>query len=113
MSRKQIMVCSYSKCGKSLSEPIELSVAQADGSLETYYACPHCLSRVNDSGNPKKHLSKASIGTLKKALEETANSLETNKSVGCAHHFGYLKARPKDSPIPDECLLCTEVMKCM
>ena len=113
MSRKQIMVCSYSKCGKSFSKPLELSVAQAGGSLETYYACPHCLSRVNDSDNPKKHLSKASIGTLKKALEETANSLEMNKPVGCAHHFGYLKARPKDSPVPDDCLLCARILECM
>jgi hypothetical protein len=35
------------------------------------------------------------------------------KPVGCEHFLGYLKKRPKGSPVPDECLTCASVMKCM
>ena len=32
---------------------------------------------------------------------------------GCLHHFGYLSSRPKDSPIPQECILCQRLGDCM
>ena len=32
---------------------------------------------------------------------------------GCLHHFGYLSNRPKDSPIPQECILCQRLGDCM
>lgn len=31
----------------------------------------------------------------------------------CPHHFGYLSRRPKDAPIPEECLTCRKMIKCM
>jgi len=33
-------------------------------------------------------------------------------SSECAHHFGYLKTLPKNTPIPDECFGCTRIMEC-
>ena len=32
---------------------------------------------------------------------------------GCLHHFGYLSSRPKESPIPQECILCQRLGDCM
>lgn len=32
---------------------------------------------------------------------------------GCLHHFGYLSNRPKDCPIPQECILCQRLGDCM
>ena len=32
---------------------------------------------------------------------------------GCLHHFGYLSSRPKDSPIPPECIICNRLGDCM
>ncbi|MBT8171253.1 hypothetical protein KJN74_00070 [Candidatus Bathyarchaeota archaeon] len=32
---------------------------------------------------------------------------------GCLHHFGYLSSRPKDSPIPQECIICQRLGDCM
>lgn len=32
---------------------------------------------------------------------------------GCIHHFGYLSSRPKDSPIPQECIICQRLGDCM
>jgi len=34
-------------------------------------------------------------------------------SQNCAHNFGYLGNLPKHTPIPDECLSCPNVMKCL
>ncbi len=98
MPQGQANVCAYIKCGKIFSEPIELTV-RAEGSHETYYACPHCFSRV----------SKAPHGALRDASEGN----EKNDVAGCGHFPGYLKTRPKDSPIPDECLTCSRILKCM
>jgi len=33
-------------------------------------------------------------------------------SQDCAHHFGYLKTLPRNTPIPDECFGCTRIMEC-
>ncbi|MCW4016860.1 MAG: hypothetical protein NWF06_10855 [Candidatus Bathyarchaeota archaeon] len=32
---------------------------------------------------------------------------------GCPEEFGYLANRPKDKPIPQECLLCRKMVDCM
>jgi len=107
VSGEQAIVCPYVKCGKIFSAPIELTV-RAEGSLETYHACPHCFSRVSVSDNLEKSLSEVPLGVLKKASEVTENDV-----VDCAHSLGYLKTRSKDSPIPDECLTCAAILKCM
>ncbi len=33
-------------------------------------------------------------------------------SSECAHHFGYLRTLPRNTPIPDECFGCTRIMEC-
>ena len=58
-------------------------------------------------------LSDAPFRALTKALIDTANGIEKNKQARCAHFLGYLKTRPKGSSIPDECLTCATLMKCM
>ena len=32
---------------------------------------------------------------------------------GCLHHFGYLANRPKNAPIPEECIICQRLADCM
>jgi hypothetical protein len=34
-------------------------------------------------------------------------------SPGCPEHFGYLANRPPDTPIPQQCLVCTKMVDCM
>lgn len=41
-------------------------------------------------------------------------SIEKQPSgLHCAHHFGYLRKLPKNTPIPRECLGCPQVVECM
>ena len=58
--------------------------------------------------NLKKGEGKAAPSVSMKGVKD-----EKNKPAGCAHFLGYLKTRPKGSPIPDECLLCAAIMECM
>ena len=110
MPQGQAIVCSYVKCGKIFSEPIELTVrAGRESSIETYHACPHCFSRVSVSDNLEKDLGEAPLFALKNASKD----IKHNDVVSCGHFLGYLKTRPKDSPIPDDCLTCSRILKCM
>ena len=124
MSQKQAIVCSHSKCGRSFTQPIELTTIQTDGSLETYDACPHCFSRVNLKNSRiektetildklRKTPSEAPPNAPKKGLKEKVKDIEKIKPAGCANFLGHLKTRPKGSPIPEECLTCVSVMQCM
>ena len=44
---------------------------------------------------------------------DSAAAQEEKFFSGCLHHFGYLSSRPKDSPIPQECILCQRLGDCM
>jgi hypothetical protein len=112
--KKQAIVCSNLKCNKIFKEPVELTVRMGrDGSLESYYACPHCLSRISIPDNLEKNLSETPLSALKQASNETSSDVGKEKPAGCAHFLGYLKTRSKGSPIPDECLTCNALMKCI
>jgi len=40
-------------------------------------------------------------------------TLRLRRRSKCPHHFGYLASRPKNSPIPQECLICARAADCM
>jgi hypothetical protein len=49
-----------------------------------------------------------------KETPKIEQSAEKEKgSSGCPQSFGYLATRPKDAPIPTECLLCPRIVDCM
>lgn len=57
---------------------------------------------------------------VSKAPTINSNGKEKNSAAreevffsGCLHHFGYLSSRPKESPIPHECILCQRLGDCM
>lgn len=41
------------------------------------------------------------------------SSRDGNNKLKCPHSYGYLAIRPKDSPIPQECLCCLKVIDCL
>ena len=51
-------------------------------------------------------------------VEETISELESikeknqNDNQKCSYHFGYLAKMPSHSLIPEECLLCSKVIRC-
>lgn len=94
------LVCN--ECGGSFQKPI-LATVSLNGRSETYYACPRCLTKISEEHKvttiPKKDVKKPSV--------------EPEDDVECPHFFGYLKKRPKDSSIPEECLTCDKMIECL
>jgi len=62
------------------------------------------------NANQSKNVNSAVKSQVK---EENAAAREERFFSGCLHHFGYLSSRPKDSPIPQECILCQRLGDCM
>jgi DNA-directed RNA polymerase subunit RPC12/RpoP len=97
-------------CGEEFSSPL-LAMVFSDYLVEEYYACPKCLSKVRsverqeqtDIDEPKEE--ESPLGMEVQAPAKTA--------VGCGHHLGFLKSRPKNTPIPEECLTCSKMIECM
>jgi len=50
-----------------------------------------------------------------KASTVAVRKKEESKSdeVKCEHFLGYLKKRPKNTPIPDECLTYSKMIECL
>jgi hypothetical protein len=50
---------------------------------------------------------------VKPPTEKNVQVLEEKFFSGCLYHFGYLAGRPKNVPIPQECILCQRLGDCM
>ena len=55
-------------------------------------------------------------------IQMTKKDVEAKKSFllfgernfeGCPHKFGYLASLPKNTPIPDECFGCPQIVECL
>jgi DNA-directed RNA polymerase subunit RPC12/RpoP len=107
-----------SACGESFENPL-LAMVFNESVVEEYYACPKCLSKVA-SFRQKPDVEGVdeteNVQAVAKALEETAADVaevENGVEAGCLHELGYLKRRPKNTPIPEECLTCSKMIDCM
>lgn len=52
-------------------------------------------------------------GRTARATQDRGSGTFSSESVRCAHHFGYLRDHPRNTPIPDECFGCQNVMRCL
>ena len=91
------------KCKVIFGKPI-LATVSSNGHVQSYYACPRCLSKIH------MKTKKTNVVVAKKTEKINAKS---EKIAGCKHFFGFLKKRPKNSPIPDECLTCSRMIECL
>ena len=96
------LVCPYNQCKKEFEKPVILTDL-SKMPRETYYACPHCLTKV-DVVVKDQSLDTVSVKTSEGGPENTPSE--------CPYRFGYLKALPKDAAIPDGCLTCPKLLQC-
>jgi len=98
------------ECNGTFPKPI-LATVSSHGSVQTYQACPRCLSKVSNiqSYNKEKNVESSILAkNVKKTIEA-----KHEKSITCKHFLGYLKKRSKGMPIPDECLTCDKMIECL
>jgi DNA-directed RNA polymerase subunit RPC12/RpoP len=113
--------CRCSTCGEEFETPL-LAMISSGFLMEKYYACPKCLSKVDNVERQENievdetELEVEEEETLKMEVEETMDDTmeePIEENVACAHNLGYLKRRPKNTPIPEECLTCSKMIECM
>jgi DNA-directed RNA polymerase subunit RPC12/RpoP len=93
--------CPYKGCGKTFDKPTVLT----DSSTiprQTYYACPYCMSKIDIIVKGVK-IVRVNPTEYPKVFDSPAK---------CVHYFGFLNMLPKDSAIPDECLVCPKILQC-
>ena len=96
------LVCPYSECRKEIEKPVMLTDFSSTP-RETYYACPHCLTKVDVVAKDKR-LDSVSLESSEGASEKAPSE--------CSFRFGYLKTLPKGAAIPDGCLTCAKLLQC-
>jgi hypothetical protein len=114
----QSFTCRNLSCGKIFSKPIK-AINLGSKNAVTYDACPYCLTEIIDEPNepatePEQEIS---VEKLEKSAHIGASIDVPDKSVGkprkCAHQFGYLSKRSSKEQIPEECMMCEDIVKCM
>ena len=81
-------------CGRTYQQPIFARISSR-GNVQSYHACPHCMTRVPES-NIKKGEHRTSVSN---APHNTAK--DPTPEVGCKHFFGYLNQRHAHNYYPD------------
>lgn len=124
--------CPNPKCQREIEEPILLN-SLSKKPVEQYYACPHCFMKLDvdiEDSQPLKEEEKTEEKLEVVPLEKEEEKKEEEKKEkeepaviplkkeekgpsGCHHDLGYLARRPKDVPIPQECLVCSKIVDCM
>jgi len=96
------------RCGKALQKPI-LARVVTGVNVQTYPACPHCMTRIRGIEVLKQEDTKPEI-IKKRPIEPRAQPVS---SFACGHFFGYLNKRQKGTPIPEPCLVCSKMVECL
>ena len=122
-----IIICPNPKCGREIEEPIRLTNLSVMPP-EQYNACPYCFTKLKPETPTEpeevtttedevlEDAKESSSEVFKKVGDLILGSSETKEKetgTGCPEEFGYLAKRPKDAPIPQECLLCSRMVDCM
>ena len=110
MIKKEMLTCLNNACGKVFSEPLTTLNLQRS-SKEHYKACPYCLTEIividAESTNPPEKT------TTQTDFPEAKTSPNQEKSSNCPHYFGYMHIQEHKKQMPDECLVCADISRCM
>ena len=111
-SSPESITCPNNRCGKVFDKPLEL-IDLAKSSEQSSYVCPYCLTKLEPAQSEPKQ--EAVIETFSEEVFSEKKFQEEVKprEEKCPQFFGYLSKRPKDAPIPEFCLTCPQMMKCM
>jgi hypothetical protein len=114
---KQEFTCPNSACGLVFSKPLKVRNLCVEN-LEIYDACPRCLTAITvEEGPPMVEAKLDASATASENVENMPTvekkKVESRPGTHCSHRFGYLSERPRNDKIPDECVVCENIVKCM
>ncbi len=107
-----MVTCQNSSCKKNFEVPLKTLNLQA-APTEIYNACPYCLTKINGSEKPVEI--DLENPQPKETQIKTKESHDKNgeNPIKCHFHQGYLSERGPKESIPDECLVCKDILDCM
>ena len=101
------------ECGQKFQQPLLATVTAAE-LTQKYYACPRCMTKIGDieTHRSRETDEKPISASISMSIPEKPET-ETENGGTCPHFLGYLKKRPKNMQIPDECLTCDKTVECL
>ena len=110
--KNSAFTCPNVSCGKVFTKPLRALNLQQD-SEGPYDACPYCLTAItlDDSSMVTSDEPKETEAEEEEYTEERAEIPE--KPSECGYHLGYLSERTSKEKIPDECMMCKDIVECM
>jgi hypothetical protein len=92
-----------------------------------YDACPYCLTEIilEDESSvaynePEETLEPEEAEAPEEAKTEVEEVVDVEEQVEtpeapseCAHYLGYLSEKSSKEQIPDECMMCKDIVTCM
>jgi DNA-directed RNA polymerase subunit RPC12/RpoP len=105
---------SCDNCGKKFEKPLFTTISSGQV-LKEYYACPKCLSKIIsvDVQKSKNIKQPEIIKDEEPKLDNTKTEKKKETIPGCKNTIGFLKRRPKNTAIPEECFTCNKMIDCM
>jgi len=116
-TESQTYTCPNLSCGRVFNNPIKAENLGLPNA-ETYYACPYCLTEItveksSANGEEEKEIKKTKGKPERIQVADETPTQSPKKTQGCAHHFGYLSERSTKEKIPEECIVCEDIVQCM
>jgi hypothetical protein len=105
-----MLTCPNDACRKVFTEPLT-TINLQQSSKEQYNACPYCLTEITitETENPDPTEKESTENAF---LEEKPDQSQ-EKISSCTHYFGYMSEKEHKLQMPDECMLCSQIIKCM
>jgi hypothetical protein len=118
MMENQSFTCPNPSCGRAFPSPLRTEDLGSN-KRQPYDACPYCLTEImveastlgveeqkTDDGKSDKNQTTQELTDEKPAYSSTSTQ-------GCTHHIGYLSERSSKEKIPEECMMCANIVQCM
>jgi hypothetical protein len=84
-----------------------------------YSSCPYCLTKieVNEISLKSEEKNREPIREVQPKINKADLEIKCAKNIekpaACKYHLGYLSERTSKQQIPDDCLVCKDIVECM
>ena|SRR5208283_193671 len=105
-----MFTCPNPSCRKVFTTPLKTSNLRQDPT-EPYVACPYCLTKIAEAKiEADNKPENAQVETVLPTEKPTGNK---EVASACHYHLGYLSEQKHKEQIPDECMVCKDIIECM
>jgi hypothetical protein len=118
-TESQNFACPNPSCGKVFSNPIKAENVSLKNA-KPYDACPYCLTEINlatisavGEEEPNQEAKPIKVERETSSVNEQKLEKTSPKAKDCARHFGYLSERSSKEKIPEDCMICENIVQCM